>query len=394
MITVLFVVSTFPSHTNPSVGSFNVRAAKQLSEFCSLRVIRLRSWIPGRKIIRQYNYDDFNVTEIFLPYIPIKIPGFFLATITGIYKYLSYFIIKNIALEYDIIHSVGIDLPGIVGSYLAKKINKLHIAQVVGTDVNCRIGLIKKFPGVRGWDKSINYLVGNSQSLVIEFRKHYPNFPEAKTNVIYRGIDVRDFAYSEPKNINSEISFLYLGGISEANALIHGRNFKGVLTLIEAWDMLYKDYRFPISSIKLFIGGPNTKSSSYLLKAIKKIHGNHSIEILGSLTTEGVKTYMRESAVIIIPSMAEGLPNVAVEAAAIGRPVIASRVGGIPELVIHNETGLLFDAGNVTELTKCMKQIVDNPMLIKQFGINARERVVAYFNSQQFAQEYITLYES
>ena len=394
MMKVLFVVSTFPSHHYPNIGAFNVRAAKQIDKFCCIKVIKLRSWKPGRKLKGQYNFDSFNVINISLPYLALKMPGGLLAIITGIYKYLSFYILKNVISQYDVIHSVGLDLPGIVCSYWAKRQNKIHIAQAVGTDINYRIGLIKKYPGVRGWEKSINYLVGNSLSLVREFHKHYPDFPESKTAVVYRGVDLTEFIYTELKNIHSNLIFLYLGGISHISAPVHGMNFKGILTLVEAWDLLLKNFQHIPTSIKLYIGGPNTEKNLFILERIKSIQGSSQIEIIGSLTSDEVKDYMQKSAVIIIPSMAEGLPNVAMEAAATGRPVIASRVGGIPELVVHNKTGLLFEAGNIQDLTNCMKQFIDNPELIKQYGINARKRVVEHFDSNQFAKYYIKLYES
>ncbi|MBN1183216.1 MAG: glycosyltransferase family 4 protein [Bacteroidales bacterium] len=391
---VLFVVSSFPDSNNLNSGSFNVRAAKLLNEFCGIKVIRLRSWIPGRKIILEYIFDSFIVTDISLPYLPLKIPGRIIALITGIYKYLSFYILKDVISQYDVIHSVGIDLPGIVCSYWAKRKKKKHIAQIVGTDVNYRLGFINKYPGVKGWEVYINYLVGNSKSLVEEFRNLYPDFPENKTATIYRGVNLTEFKYVMPKNLNSEINFLFIGGISPKDSPKHGKNFKGILTLIEAWDLLTSNYQPNNVSLKLLIGGPNTYNNMLLTEKNKPINGNCAIEVIGSLTSTEVKKYMQTSAVVVIPSMAEGLPNVALEAAAVGRPVIGSRVGGIPEIVIHNETGLLFSAGNIYALTNCMKQLIDNPQLILRFGINARKRVTKHFNSDKFANKYIALYES
>jgi len=61
------------------------------------------------------------------------------------------------------------------------------------------------------------------------------------------------------------------------------------------------------------------------------------------------------------------------EAMAAGVPVVATRVGGIPEMVKHGETGLLYEAGNVRELTYCLSRLLLEPLLRNQLGHQARK---------------------
>jgi len=64
----------------------------------------------------------------------------------------------------------------------------------------------------------------------------------------------------------------------------------------------------------------------------------------------------------------EGFPNVITHAMAAGKPVIASRLGGVPEIVAHEKTGLLFKPGNISELCRSIQRLYDNPGLCARMG--------------------------
>jgi len=85
------------------------------------------------------------------------------------------------------------------------------------------------------------------------------------------------------------------------------------------------------------------------------------VEWKGLLPPAEVARLMRSSDALCLPSYMEGRPNVVNEAMASGLPVIAARVGGIPDMVIEGETALLFMPGNVTELLGCLVALVSDP---------------------------------
>jgi glycosyltransferase involved in cell wall biosynthesis len=88
-----------------------------------------------------------------------------------------------------------------------------------------------------------------------------------------------------------------------------------------------------------------------------------------------VRTAMRNAAIFILPSLREASPNVIIEAMAMGLPVIATRVGGIPELVVHGQTGLLVDPANPAELAEAIIELLKNPIGAREMGRRGRERV-------------------
>lgn len=96
--------------------------------------------------------------------------------------------------------------------------------------------------------------------------------------------------------------------------------------------------------------------------------------------------------VFVLPSLAEGISNTILEAMACGVPVLASRVGGNPELVQHNLTGWLFDNNNLTELTALMAAIAADPAQLAGKSAAARESALQQFSIKQMVSRYKALY--
>lgn len=92
----------------------------------------------------------------------------------------------------------------------------------------------------------------------------------------------------------------------------------------------------------------------------------------GVVSPREVASILRESDVLCLPSYTEGSPNVIKEAMASGLPVVATRVGGIPDLVSHEQTGLLYEPGDVEGLKKCLVSLVQNHEMRERFGDEAR----------------------
>lgn len=90
----------------------------------------------------------------------------------------------------------------------------------------------------------------------------------------------------------------------------------------------------------------------------------------------------------------EGIPNSLIEAMAAGKPVVASRVDDIPELVKDGQTGILFESNNVDQLTAALRRLVDDASLRKQMGLAGRRRVEHDFELRAKAAEYRYLYQA
>jgi glycosyltransferase involved in cell wall biosynthesis len=97
--------------------------------------------------------------------------------------------------------------------------------------------------------------------------------------------------------------------------------------------------------------------------------------------------------VVALPSLEEGFPNAVLEAMAAGKPVVATRVGGVPEAVIHGETGLLVPAADAGALADAITALLDNPVRAERMGRAGRERAATTFGLDRMVLETQRMYE-
>jgi len=96
---------------------------------------------------------------------------------------------------------------------------------------------------------------------------------------------------------------------------------------------------------------------------------------------------------VVLPSLSEGMPNVALEAMYFGKPVVATRVGGVPEVVIDNGTGRIVPSEDAASLAEAMVELLSNTQLSAAYGQVGKERVTAEFNPYTRAKRIVRVYE-
>jgi colanic acid/amylovoran biosynthesis glycosyltransferase len=178
---------------------------------------------------------------------------------------------------------------------------------------------------------------------------------------LYRWCDYADWSKIHVVHSGLHDSFLDIGPspILETNRIVSvGRlaEAKGLPLLVEAARRLAAD---GLSFELVLIGdGP-------LREAIEGLVARHGLQeqilLTGPLGTEAVRAEILRSRALVLPSFAEGLPMVLMEALALGRPVIATYVAGIPELVVPGDCGWLIPAGSVEALTGAMRDALLAP---------------------------------
>lgn len=116
------------------------------------------------------------------------------------------------------------------------------------------------------------------------------------------------------------------------------------------------------------------------------------LRLLGS--RGNVPDLLASHSVFVLSSRYEGMPLSIIEAMRSGLPVIASRVGGVPELVVDGETGILFEAGDVDEMSRAMQRLIDDPQLCRRMGDAGRKRYLAHFTVERMGSQIAAVYES
>jgi glycosyltransferase involved in cell wall biosynthesis len=113
---------------------------------------------------------------------------------------------------------------------------------------------------------------------------------------------------------------------------------------------------------------------------------------LGLLPHAELDHLYARAAVVVLPSYSEGLPLVVVEAMAHGRPVVASAVGGIPDLIVDGVTGLLVPPGDAVALRAAIEKLLADPALRRRMGVAGRERIIELCSLEHVTQATLAAY--
>jgi glycosyltransferase involved in cell wall biosynthesis len=167
---------------------------------------------------------------------------------------------------------------------------------------------------------------------------------------------------------------------------------KGFHVLIEAAARLRAPFQLNI------VGeGPEEER----LRGLIQIHSLESkVRLCGPKTHEDLPEVYSQAHVLVAPSIVDqtgdrdGLPNVVLEAMACGRPVIASDVGAIASAVIHDETGLLTQAGNAASLASAIELLAERHFMLEQLGMRARERAQREYDVRRCTEHFHNLLRS
>jgi glycosyltransferase involved in cell wall biosynthesis len=145
--------------------------------------------------------------------------------------------------------------------------------------------------------------------------------------------------------------------------------------------------------LNLYIIGEGEEQDG-LKKQIKELKLEHKIILLGLLDHKSISEWMKAADIFILPSRSEGTPNSLLEAMASGLPVIASQVGGIPELIQENIEGLLFESDSKEELKEKLYKLIKDKQLQELLGKNAQKKIATHYSSwENQAEKLLALYK-
>ncbi len=116
------------------------------------------------------------------------------------------------------------------------------------------------------------------------------------------------------------------------------------------------------------------------------------VEMIGEVHPDAVPELMNTATLVLIPSRREGLPNVAKEAGLMARPVVATEVGGLPEILVHPHTGLLIKPEDPTALAEAIVFLLQRPEVASQMGQAAQRRVREVFGFDRYVNASDTIY--
>jgi sugar transferase (PEP-CTERM/EpsH1 system associated) len=207
-----------------------------------------------------------------------------------------------------------------------------------------------------------------------------------RVRVVYNGVDTDRFT----PNAQTRARVRRELGIAQTTCLIGsvGRMvpIKDYGTFLRAADQLRT--RGADLSVLLVGSGPELDSLKRHAGAIESLRGR--VHFLGA--SDQVPDVLNAMDVFVLPSLGEGMSNTILEAMASGLPVVVTDVGGNPEVVGDQNSGLLFDPGDAVALAQALAGLVDQPELRQTSGLSARERAVTKFSLRSMMERYKELY--
>jgi glycosyltransferase involved in cell wall biosynthesis len=219
------------------------------------------------------------------------------------------------------------------------------------------------------YPKNINYFLAPSKFIKDKYIDN--SFPKDKMIYLKLFIDIDQYS----PRLSPGNYILFFGRIHPQ---------KGIADLIEAVSEL------PDINLKIVGSGPDQEK----LKCLIKEKGWSNIEMVGPKYGNDLKEIIGNSAFVVVPSVwHENSPFSVIESFAMGKPVIASNLGGLPELVEDGKTGVLFKAGDTKDLREKIKHLCAHPCNIRTMGLTARLFVEKNFSSQIHYKNLMDIYQ-
>jgi len=204
---------------------------------------------------------------------------------------------------------------------------------------------------------------------------------KAKTIAFYSGVDTERFKPSPEIRhdfrqrlgyVDEDTVFLFTGRITKE---------KGVYELLDSFTQVAKDR----PDLKLLLVGPLFEETRFR-KTIRRLGIEEKVAAIGGVGHDEIPFYMNAADIFVFPSWMEGLPNVVMEACACQLPVVASEVGGIPELIENDITGFMVPPRSPEILAEKLALVINDPENAAVMAGKARQKMEREFNYHQNGQ--------
>jgi glycosyltransferase involved in cell wall biosynthesis len=259
--------------------------------------------------------------------------------------------------------------------------------------------------------RKVDLIIGCSEYITEKIRRRFPQFA-GRCQTVFNGVDVNNFVSENGHRTtkkNGTQRLLFVGRVSPE---------KGVHVLLDAFQILAE--RYPLAQLDI-VGSKEQLPLDFLLslsdddtvidlasfcdRGSRLSYFSHlqkqldSSGIASHVTFSGQVPYTHvinhycDADVYVQPSFSEAFPLPILEAMANGLPVVATHVGGIPEAVVNDKTGLLVEPGNAPALAEAILRLLSDKDLRKAMGKAGRQRVLDLFSWEQIAKKMLCQYQ-
>jgi glycosyltransferase involved in cell wall biosynthesis len=382
---VLLFSNHYPASDAPTRGTYNHNIFNALARYCDVRVVgpipfwtrkgRPREMLLGQREAR------FGLDAAFPSFfsIPGVTPLHGHATFLSLAAYLA-----KVRLEFPWDVVVGSNAyPDGVGAADVAAITRAPLVQnVIGTDVNELPDRPALGPQIRWALRRAGRVIAVSHAMAE--RVVSLGVPRDRVVAQHNGVEGETFAIRSTKEARARIGLNHEGPV-----IVYVGNVKigkGVKVLVEAMAPLVR--RHGRKDVLLAVVGSG-EADQEIAQVVQDLGLGQHVRLAGRQLHTDVPYWISAGDVFCLPSYMEGCPNVVLEALASGRPVVATRVGGIPELVREGETGHLVPPGDPEALADALART-----LSRTWDADAQRGSVEYLSWDAVARSYKGIIEA
>jgi len=357
MLKILLVSNLYPNVNEPTRGIFTEQIVEQLSKSHRIEVVAPSPWFPS--ILNVFK----SVPHKFLPKIcirkNIKIyhPQYLVIPKIGRWLYGMLFFVgifntlRKIKKTYnpDVIN-VHWMYPDGFGTVLAAKLLKIP---VVTHSLGCDINEYSQYPARRFFIK-LALKMANFNISVSEELKHKTislgSSPE-KSISIMNGVNSDLFTPGNKVSLRSKLNLP-----TDKTLFLYAGNFnieKGLEVLLRAFSLVHNEN--PEARLVIVGSGP---LEAHIYSLVSELNLKDKLLFIGRVGHEQITDYLSAADFLCLPSLREGCPNIVLESLSSGTPVLASRVGAVPEMLASKDRvlGLLTEPNDIDGLSKILSQ--------------------------------------
>lgn len=375
---IILVTHSFFPHSVGGRETYVYGLAKALGEAGNEVKVFTCSDSPFKK----YKKEEEWFTVYYLPTIRLSLP-------TGYYRIPPTLFFELLKTDADVVHAHDIHhfttlISGITGKIARKRF------LLTEHGYSEQFGIERLF--IKFYDKFLSPVISKCSNRIIAISNfikeeliHRYKVPKNKIQVIHNFVDLREF--KKKKDIFRQKYDLKKRKV----VLLVGRMIreKGFQHMVKALPIVSKK----IPNVKLVIIGPTNYYENELKKLVKELKMEDKVVFCGTVPDEVLKSAFLYSDVVVIPSVYEPFGLVALEAMAYGKPIVASRVGGLAEFLKHKRNSLLFQPGDVNQLANHVVDILTDKSIAKKISKVAKKNVKK-FGLKRFTEEMIRVYKT
>jgi glycosyltransferase involved in cell wall biosynthesis len=357
---VLVITSIFPNAQAPTAGPYNRYQFTELAkQGCTVEVLATIPWFPGADQVRKYSPYGSHIaaprrTEVidglrvehprtfYIPKVGLAVAGplYAASLLPSVARYRN---------RVDVVLGVFAYPDGWASVVIAGLLGVPAVVKCIGSDIN----VVAEKLGARQlmrWVLPKARIVAVSRQLGVKCEAL--GVPPDRIDVVHDGVDADTFRVRDRLEARGELGrdtnermVVYVGELLRS---------KGVVDLLGAFERVA---RVDDRATCVIVG--NGLDEELCRAAAQRI--GHRVTFTGPLPGAGVAQWMAASNIVALPSWAEGTPNVVLEALACGRRVVASNVGGIPDLITSDGLGEMVEAKDIDGLASALTRALVRP---------------------------------